>query len=666
MIKSLLALLSIIALYPDTVFAQLQDTLGETRNDTLYTVGQESIPPNDSGGRWIETTILLKSESSFPVFVYGFPIKNYSSNRTCAPNFDFFPSDSAWLLADSIMTVIEDFSGHKKVAFGTPWKYKDSLPALQPGQYYGEGVFQYMIPPRGTLRIPYYFQAIGSDNFSRGDTVNIGDGLFPGWDWGSLNWFSDSVVGNTVYRLFPQYQNTYAPPIYALAPSSAPYCMSFKGTWSNKQNPVVLGQIPSWYFGFQDTVAAFERTKTNFKIVGEYSDRFVAPSDTVIKPSCISATFPNIQLIFNGAPKTVVHDTLVATFSDNWGTIVQRTPIDAYTVLTGGYQISSSTNKTIAPFLGSANDTIPVTNLSEFPIQIKNLQLVNNDGGRSFEIASVPGVIASYGSGMIVVTLVDNDKWGDVDDPRRNATLMGTVAGYQTDVTMVDSNFIINLDGAIDVYSPQSTVLNIPPQLKRSIHPRGIIFTSSVSSNEGSGTFIAGYGNDDPVSDYFYLPYYDDPNFSIQIGNFLGLGTLSLPGVLPPDTGFLTGVETLTRFTGDPAKNYLTKLHWPRANDTITIDVLALGDKAPPFDIVTPSYGARSNILLWPNPASQTVRFHTLKTPTVVIIMDQLGRIMKRQMLQQTDVIDVSNFIPGMYEFYFPELQQSAKVQILR
>ncbi|MFI5200778.1 MAG: hypothetical protein ACHQNE_00140, partial [Candidatus Kapaibacterium sp.] len=596
----------------------------------LFKIGQESIPTNDSGGRWIRTVVTVTSESNFPIHVFGFPTQWTDSNEyLCAPILSLKADDSAWLRADSLLVDISYNAGNSGMVFsaGTPWKFRDSLPPLSFGQTYGPEILEYVVPPYETIRIPYLIQDIGPYRLNANDTDDLAGRFWViPYTFGERPfWFSDSTTGssNHVFRREPEYEDMGEAPIYAFAASSVPYSLSYKGNWTIT---TVLGGIPR-KVDFQDTVMPFQNTKAKFEIVGEYDTAFDPPSDTTIPAYCYSYTFPDISWTFRGAPKPVVHDTLVSTFTDAWGSIITRNPIEAYTdVDVNSYVTYPSYHIVTAPFLGSAKDTAKVFNLSDFPVTLKNLHMQNYGTQISFEIASYPTVIAAHDSGFIIVELVDNDLERDLSDPTRSATLTGYVLPYQSALPAVDTgSFSIALNGLIDVYSPEPVhYFYTPPKLQHGIHPTGIVFSSTISSNAGPGTFLTFYGNHDSATEYFYTPYYDDPHFAIAIGNFDGLSTISLPGpVQPVGLNLNAVIEALTTFTGDTHQNYRTQLHWPRAHDTISIDVVALGALAPPFDGVK-SIPLSNSLSVWPNPASQVIHIYN-PDQSPIWISDALG-----------------------------------------
>jgi hypothetical protein len=600
-----------------------------TTDSTLYSVSQESIPPNDSGGRWVETNIVLTSYSGLPVRVYNFPHTLSFSGVTQGFRYD----DSAFFRADSISP---DYNPNGSIEYDKPWERLDSLKLSA----WGNWSMSFLLPPHGTVRVPFWTKLIGWN--SQPDMSSASMVLDP---------FSDSVVGSITYR---RYWNTVFW-VKELTPCAAPFLIHFDNLpLNNSGNPVVLGQNLPWNYtrdisNAHDTI--LDQAMATYQIVGEYSDQFGPPQNNTY-----NYTVP-LGFRFNGAPKSVVYDTLISTLTDCWGTLISRTPIEAYSIvdMRDCYTLSGGSNELIAPFLGSVTDTIFVANTSIFPIELTNVTLTNYKTQRDFQVISVPSVIAAGNSGMIVIEMSDHDKIQDANDPRYSATLTGMVFPYQQDVSIRDSTFSIDLSGTINVYCPYTShYIYSVPWIKHGVHPAGILFYSNdISTSYSTGkSFLTAYGNNDSVSDYFYVPYYDDPHFQLSIRNFDGFGSATLPAMLPPDTVLLlpstNTVEVLTVFTGDDQHNYLTKLHWPRANDTVTMDVLALGASAPPFDGVTMKMRS-SGFSMWPNPASSTLHISSAEPNATVTIYDLLGRVLLAAELLPNTSLDVSTFPPGIY-----------------
>jgi hypothetical protein len=163
------------------------------------------------------------------------------------------------------------------------------------------------------------------------------------------------------------------------------------------------------------------------------------------------------------------------------------------------------------------------------------------------------------------------------------------------------------------------------------------------------------------MSEYFYTPYYDDPHFGIAVSG------ISLPGTVLPDTGAFSpnGFQTETTFTGDDDHNYLTQIHWPRGNDTVTMDVLAVGLNAPPFEAVA-SAPSRMPLRLWPNPASSVVHLD-IDESAAAWISDPLGRILRKiDLTSGLSTLDVSTMRSGLYEVCIPSRGESLKLEIIR
>jgi hypothetical protein len=609
---------------------------------SLYSIRQESIPPNDSGGRWVLTTLLFTNRSGLPVRVLNYPCRYAATGGGMV-------SDSTLAMADSL------YQTDWGVGFPNPLKYKDSI--LQEPNQWGGSQISFIIPPYGTDRVSFWSRTVGYGT-KQPDTISQ-DGI-------GIQAVSDSIVGSINYRRWCD-QAIYAE---ELAPCSSPFVVKFDNVpLNNAQYPVVLDGYSSWTYrrGLEPTDTIAEPTEATYQIVGEYSDRFIPP---------VNETYRNgldFSFTFNGAPRSVVHDTLLSTFSDCYGTVTTRTPIEAYSIvdMRNCYRLSGGSSALTAQFFGSVLDTTTIINTSIFPIELTNLQLSNYNNERNFQVVSAPSVIAANGSGAIIVRFSDNDKRHDADYPTYSATLTGVLSPYQQDVTFRDSAFSMDLSGTVNVYCPYSpNYFYLVPLIKHGLHPAGIVFFSNnISTKFSTGkSFITEYGNDDTVSEYFYPPYYDDPHFKITIGNISGFGSATLPALMPPDThAYLPSwntIETLTEFTGDDYHNYRTQLHWPRANDTVTMDVLALGADAPPYDGVAMKT-LLTGFSIWPNPASSTLNIGSVEPGANIIVYDLLGRELLSAELLSNTPIDISKLHPGIYSVVLSSKDAPTVVQKL-
>ncbi|MFI5201574.1 MAG: T9SS type A sorting domain-containing protein [Candidatus Kapaibacterium sp.] len=649
-------------------------------SDTLFTIRVESIPPApDSGGRWFRVNAVLTSASAYSVHIPGFATHFYG--QSCSSQIAEKIADSAYLLADSVF-IYEDTSTHGTnggayvAAHATPWKYKDSIlhaQTIDGYKYYGSADLEFTLPPHGTLRIPYLVQAVG-DQFV--DSLDIGGGMFdhnyghiypttPD-DWlrnSFYGWFSDSTGPKGIIRRVYDTRgdtNIYwvpYPPKVSLkvaALYAGPYILFDTTTLSNKNSPAVLGGTGSrWGRISPPRDSFFESTRVRFKVVGEYSNRFTPPLDSLFG-NCDSY-YPYNQeteffLSFSGAPKTVVRDTLISTSTDPWGSVVTRTPILAYTTIKGLYSLRQL-GENITPFLGTSYDTAMLSNLSDYPIELKNLRLADGDN-EAFQVVSAPTVIAAHDSGYIVLLLTDNNNAKDTALEVRRTWITGTVVPYQQDMSFSDSVFTCEVLGHIDVWCPVNAIYRKtpPPGIKHGVHPTGIIFPSDVTSIfTGPKSFVVYFGNFDSVSEYFYLPYFDDSHFQIAIGDFIGTGTYPLPGFIPPSPSSPSSqIQAKITFTGDDSHNYLTKLHWPRSNDTVTIDVMVIGVDAPPFSGVAVQ-SSSSGFSIWPNPASSILHIGSAAPGGTIAIYDLLGRELVWTELQPNTTFDISQFSPGIY-----------------
>src|SRR5579883_1531004 len=188
-------------------------TVREISDTTLFTIRQESIPPApDSGGKWFPLTIVVTNNSAYPVHLPGFQTHyRYGGNQGCPPAYAVLIADSAWTYADSILIDEDVLVGHMlmsdyAVAHGTPLKYKDSVLALwrtavdTAGQsyvtidgraYHGRAFLEFVVPPHGTLRVPFLIQSIGSANSGPLDIAFV---IFDIQQRSGVEyWFSDSA-----------------------------------------------------------------------------------------------------------------------------------------------------------------------------------------------------------------------------------------------------------------------------------------------------------------------------------------------------------------------------------------------------------------------------------------------------------------------------------------
>ncbi len=604
--------------------------------DSIVVLHQERIPPPvDSGTRLFRTAVIATNMSDYAVHAFVDP-------TNVSPNPSVARQDSLFMHADSIFLT----SYNVTVSHSQPLKYLDSAY----DHSYSKSLLEFTIPPYGTIRLPL---------------------LLPS----RIAWSSQDVIDSTVFEVAQvkiDSIDTYNAgarcvlkvPAACVAPCDFGEGLFGHKLYSNPNSPAYVGGLP-WvtYVQNQGPLFVGSQTKVSCRIVGEYADHFTLSwSDTTLL--YLPSYFAGPSWTFAGAPKSVVHDTIITTSTNCYGSVVTRTPIDAYSMRADGYVIRQLPVNLTAPFLGrTQGNAAAVINTSDFPITFRNLRATGYDS-MDFE-ASAPLMIAAHDSGYIVITLKDKNVYLDTLDQSRYATVTGIVAPYQQELGFKDSTFSFSVSGKIDVYCPY--YFSLIPKLKHGIHPAGIIFTSSVSSKAGPHTFLTVYGNDDPTTEYFGMPYYDDPHFTLAIGNYTGLGTVTLPDNVRPDTGFPPqNIQVLTTFTGDSHINYQTQLHWPRENDTVTIDVLALGLTAPKFERVSSAQAATS-FPVWPNPASDVLRIECGEERTEVLLIDILGRTIRKQTLfAGSDVMNIADVQPEMYQLYIPSRNQSTKVQIIR
>jgi hypothetical protein len=615
------------------------DSSGKTRESgynlnlrciTMYSgqfgAWQSFIPPNDSGGRWLLSEVVVKSLAGYNSIL-----------DIIVTDGKYKLGDSAFYLADSI-----DFNdnGYQRVS-SNPRKYIDSV------EHYRNSFLYYTLKPHQTMHLPVW---IWNANDHAGDTVNISTLYIAG---------VAEVAGNKL-------NSAIRLPIQCITACAAPGISYDGSTLDNKDHAAILGTTPTYtYFDPTCKNCTFgSTTMATYRIVGESSDRFDIPQQTTFYPGIGNGVDPRLsQLIFHGAPKSPVHDSLIAIYTTCWGSISTRTPITAYSTYADEYQIRQLPFNFKAPFLGRVTGNAAlVLNTSDFPITIRDLHAVSSYDGMDFEVSG-PAMIAAHDSGYVNVALKDKNLYLDTIGTNRSATITGIIAPYQQALEFKDSTFSVSVSGSIDVYSP--LYFSWIPVLKHGVHPAGIIFTSSVSSLSGPGTFLTVYGNSDSTTEYFGMPYYDDPHFTFSIGDYIGTGTVALPGNVKPDTGlFPKGIQVLTTFTGDSYHNYFTQMHWPRATDTVTIDVVAIGKNAPPLDKVTYSSETRS-ISLWPNPAYSILHIRCEDPTANFWITDMLGRKIRTGKGTETS-IDISDLPTGLYVLSFSKLVESIKFQVLR
>jgi hypothetical protein len=573
--------------------------------DPHLNVLQENIPAPDSGGRWTP-------------FYLDFTNLTQDTVRLFLHNFDEYLGrlSSPWVTDDSTASLASSISA-------TLWNGSVDL----------DTQFTIILLPHSKtpdLRLKYLFSGIPRNNIPDTLAFAIPCGLNARDTGGYIDINCKGVT-------------------------------ACKGPWlpfdgrplSNKENP--------YYFGIPNANIVFNTynmgepfdfhittTKATYSISGEYSDRYILPQDSTYSQGTLN---PYVILTFLGAPKSPLYDTLHCTYTSCWGTDTINAPIEAISEYKETYSITSGSGNWKAPFLGQTEGTFVVNNTKDFPISVT---LFAVSGPDSINFSAVgPGVISPQSTGEIRVTFKDNNIPEDLISQDRYATLRGNVVPVGPALPFLDSAFTIGLSGTIDVYCPN--YFSLIPKIEHGIHPAGIIFSTDRKS------FISFFGNYDSTTEYFYLPYYDDPHFGVSVSG------ITLPGEVLPDTGFSfsLGLQTVTTFTGDNNHNYLTKLHWPRGNDTVTMDVLAVGLNAPPFDAVAP-LPTGSSLRLWPNPA-QSVLHCDIDKDAVMWIFDPLGRILRKFDLHTgRSTVDVSSLPNGLYEVSVPSQGDRVKLEIVR
>jgi hypothetical protein len=592
---------------------------------------QTTLPANDSGGRWLRSGIDFKSISPYNLRL------DVSGGDPYGHTFQF-DDDSVFAIVDSLHI---EFGSFSKTTTEVQ-KYRDSTKIYTSTLYL-------TLKPHQTIHLPVSIQYIG---FNMNDTTHF-----------TLDIFSRGPQD----KILPY---GFLVAMKCLTACSAP-SVAYNGTLlTNKNNPVNVTDATSHVQLGPNPLCSDcpvgSSTKAAYKIVGEYSDRFDLPVDTLIRfRSYINADSNGDKIIFHGAPKSLVHDTLVATFSTCLSSVTTRTPIEAYSIDSNGYKIRSLPYDLVIPFLGASGLTrvAVIVNTSNFPITLRDLRSSGFDS-MDFEVYG-PSLVAAHDSAYIEVRFKDKNITADTLLPQHESMILGIIAPYQQELAFADSAFSFFTYGRVNVYSPK--YFSFIPLLETGIHPAGIIFTSSVSSLLGPATFVTVYSNNDQVTQYFDVPYYDDSHFKIDIGNYIADGTaVFLPGNVVPDTVRpWQRIQAKTTFSGDSYHNYYTQLHWPREKDTITIDVVCIGSNAPTFLDVTgaePSTGLR----LWPNPASDVVRLD-LDEPAAVWIVDELGRVLKKTtVLPESPVVDLRNLPEGFYTIAIPSKHTVSKIQLIR
>jgi hypothetical protein len=573
--------------------------------DTHLAAVQENIPHPDSGGRLVPFTVAFTNLTQDTV---RFTMGSYEGNST--------RRWTRWQLTDSSHALGRLVS--------VQW--------IPQAPYDPDTILEFVVMPHSKspdLRLSFLFLEIAEQDIPRdvgfsidytvhsGDTISYGTTICHGYAACTGPWlqFDGSPVTNTANPCDPSGGAVY-----------------FTGTSAQEKEPV------------------YARTTATFSISGEYSDRFILPRDTVY-PWNSSGNYN--QLGFRGASKSPVHDTLHCIFSSCWGADTINAPIEAYSAYGYGssHGLGQAPLNLVAPFLGRTEGRIMVKNYLDVPITVKDLAVIHNDT-ENF-IAESPGVVGPKDTGYIRITFRDNNVLKDLNYQTRYTLLTGKVVTAEVGLPIPDSSFSLQLSGTIDVYSPN--YFSLIPLIKHGVHPAGIIFRSDRKS------FVTFFGNNDSMSEYFYTPYYDDPHFGIAVSG------ISLPGTVLPDTGAFSpnGFQTETTFTGDDDHNYLTQIHWPRGNDTVTMDVLAVGLNAPPFEAVA-SAPSRMPLRLWPNPASSVVHLD-IDESAAAWISDPLGRILRKiDLTSGLSTLDVSTMRSGLYEVCIPSRGESLKLEIIR
>jgi len=423
------------------------------------------------------------------------------------------------------------------------------------------------------------------------------------------------------------------------------------GHWKNWNS--YASKIGDWsVIGFQSVNYRYDGLVTDmqFRISGEYTDRFRIPKDAA-QPA-MKWWYDTLE--FYGAPKYHIYDTLFCTYASCSLRVIDTIPMETYTWYHNTFTLRSyDTGRWLAPFLGHADRTFTFRNTSGVAVRLDTLEWSGPDTN-SFVLLQRPTTIAPYDSANFVIRLLDNDNRKDLSSYYRGATLMGKIEPADPDQRCTDTTFIITLGGWINVYCPNYP--SNPPLLMHGVHPAGIIFSTSTFPN----SFRFYMGNNDSLSHLFYAPFFDDSHFGDSISGWK-FPTMVLPESIDPFD------FPITMFFSEPVHHsYLTKWRWPRDIDTIDIDVLAYdADAPPPPMLVHSNNNPRLNI--WPNPASNVIHASYSGSSSVAFeIVDMLGRIVRKANVDSNhSLIELDDLPAGVYQLLVPSSGDAMKLQII-
>jgi hypothetical protein len=556
-----------------------------------------TLPRTDSGGRYAAFTYEIENLTQDTLILLwdtrdGDDFTN--DGRTLGGQYWGRLSQAAYELADSIeITTTDDHVHYRSVRFAAPSKYRDTLFYHEYSRWLLFKVAPHHASP--DLSIPAEFTAYRyTFNGNYDDTV--------AWTW---NIEASDAATKKSGRLQVL--------ITGLGACPGPMPQFPIGTLlSNATNPVDIGEPDS--IQWDGTVADFDRageytvfdsifvSYVRFEVQGEYADRFVVgPPRTRRSGSYV----PWVR--FLGTQKGVVHDTLIGTYTNCWGTTVIRTPIEAYSSISNTHRISSI-SQIVAPFLGAASTKFMIANTSPFPFELQGRfeGLYPN----AFTLAG-PTVIEAHDSAEFVLTLHDNDQAADLVTNKREAELLLQIQLQGTDLICRDALTGITVEGGIDVYS--TNYLTLPPKLQHGTHPKGIIFRTT------DPPITVVFRNQDSVPRTLFSPFFDDTRFSIAVSGRL------FPFTARPDTDML--VTQITYSDTDLTHSHLTRLRWPRDIDTISIDVLAW---AADWKSDVRHQDVVNHLRLWPNPCSSVLRVDGIDLMHErYVICDLLGRTLR-------------------------------------
>jgi hypothetical protein len=379
-----------------------------------------------------------------------------------------------------------------------------------------------------------------------------------------------------------------------------------------------------YYHWYADPRTLSTPTDIQIDVVGEYSDRF-----RTSPPHRLGTTWDSVS--FLGAPKSVVHDTIIFTLTNCLGSFVQRAPVTAYSHITNSHtiRITPKHDSLRVPFLDRATQQIIIRNTSGISFAVSELK---TSDPRKFRLVSPSSFVVPAGdSSTIYVDVIDAVE-RDLTTNYETASLTGKVRGEVDEKLIADSNISVVISARVMVYTPP--FVGAVPRLAHGERPYGLLLVVPHAD------YSIYYSNNDSEAYDFLVPYFDDPNFYMT--------TLPpLPGRAP--AGAL--IIGTTGFRGNTSVNTRTQLHWPRIRvrdglrDTVTMDVLAVGDQG---SLAVQASHATPDALLHPNPTSSYIRFSDeLAAPVSIEVIDILGHVCLRA--ESSGTLDVRSLPNGSY-----------------